>query len=425
MSILKAIRKNMKWFNLSHEILKTMYYSRNSGFFGKTLTAVSIAGQLVETKYPSESVWAILSSYGFTMSDNSVGGFICEILSNSSLKSTDISAGPFAQVKIWHHSLGDIAGVFYGGRYDTGPFTIGNNSDYLSKVIKEIVWERNGHDIELSATRGDAHSWRASRKFKLIKLSSPDAMVERAAIKKYTKRISHYKNGCRTILLRGPSGVGKSVFAKKIAKKLSDGNSKTLKIASSVLGYCSTEELRSIVDILQPSVLLLDDIDLRSHSPNYFLSLFEVIHSDKSVVIITMMENLAREGKEVMGSSYFFHGMRPGRIDDSLFIAPPNKKEREDVFRFYLEMYDVELNDKLILKIAEKTKGLTEAYLKEISKRISMHNCMTWKSIWYEIKDVMKTSPDLERASAEEDKKRREDEKSRKDAKKKNNKTKR
>ena len=99
--------------------------------------------------------------------------------------------------------------------------------------------------------------------------------------------------------------------------------------------------------------------------------------SDRSLIIGTYMtdpsDDVIGEDGKVKAGSFYYSGMRPGRIDEIIVIPFPDKENRHLILSCYLK-------EELITdEILEATKGMTGAYLKEFSTRLLAHGFNSWE----------------------------------------------
>jgi SpoVK/Ycf46/Vps4 family AAA+-type ATPase len=200
----------------------------------------------------------------------------------------------------------------------------------------------------------------------------------------YVDRIQRYGSDHRTILLLGPTGIGKSTLGRRIARGLNiDG--RVLKIASANLGFSAVVDVIDIVKRLRPTVLMIDDVALNERnfgmveaSP-HDLALFEELHDHVPLTIVTKMDDREKEENP-------FAGMRPGRIDEFFRLPFPSPRVREQILLHYLgyASRDVALDGLDITRttwedILERTDKMAGAFLAEVARRFAVHGFDTYK----------------------------------------------
>jgi AAA+ superfamily predicted ATPase len=195
----------------------------------------------------------------------------------------------------------------------------------------------------------------------------------------------------RSVLIRGPSGVGKSVLSRKIAQALGGGESKTLKITGKAFNYAESSTLEQLIRIIRPNVLLVDDVSFHADRIESLLASMEALRVDGVVVILTLMDN---DVKVRPGGSYF-HGMRPGRIDDVVVLQAPDAWNRDLILRHYYKKMGVSVPD-MHGDIVRGTDGMTAAYLREVVIRLRAFGCDGLKSELQMIRYMAPVSEDSE-----------------------------
>lgn len=164
----------------------------------------------------------------------------------------------------------------------------------------------------------------------------------------------------RTMLFYGPPGVGKTTLAARIARRM-DG--RLLVATSHVLDAGRGRTLlEGLIDIIDPSVVLFDDLD-KMWRPNDMLESMERLNrkegSRKRLLIGTV--NTLGDIPEPM--------RRPGRFDEIIEFSNPSLEQRSAILDIYLKEFGVDLTDEEREQIAEVAGGMTGAYLQEVAKR--------------------------------------------------------
>jgi len=111
------------------------------------------------------------------------------------------------------------------------------------------------------------------------------------------------KNKSRAICFYGPPGTGKTTISKMLAQKL---NLKTLIIPIEELKTISYNNMSSLVDILAPEIVILDDFDKSRHNSS-ILAILELF-KNKSKLVLASANNVNYIKKKK-------HLARPGRFD--------------------------------------------------------------------------------------------------------------
>jgi len=389
LKIREAYQRCEPWFKASERTLAILQSSRGDGLIAKALGLFSITGAILKAALPEESVDAFLRQRRFRNgSYQSIGGFVCELLLERLQPTATLSVGMNSQLFLWEKEEGSIAAIFHDGNYGDGPLTRDGDDELLSKIVQALVWNER-KDLMLSAQ--PTHFWRSYKKYRLVEMPEPESYIGSNGPNALAQRLDCYGDAPRTILLRGTTGVGKSILARQTARLLHRGSGRTLKIAGSVLRDCQFDELLSLVRLLRPSVLLLDDLNLDDQRRvDDFLLLLESLRDPGSLVFVTMMTNEEPKAKPKMGDAYF-PGMRPGRIDEVYSIRLPNESQRRNILhhyygRFHINRIPLKTHD----QIARATKGLSGAYLSEIVRRLAIHGVDNWAE---EVSQVIAAAP--------------------------------
>lgn len=155
-------------------------------------------------------------------------------------------------------------------------------------------------------------------------------------------------NKNRAIIFYGNPGVGKSTVIKQIAKDL---NAKTIRISMDSFKDFDMEKMFSLIDILKPEVLIIDDFDKIEMTPS-MLPIFENLHRQIKLTMISV-NNL----------NYF---------EDNIGLIRP---ERFDKF-IKVERLDDIIIEKIIGKdymhLIEKIKDWPAAYIRELKENIDV-----------------------------------------------------
>jgi hypothetical protein len=403
----RRIQQYTPWFKAAKEILEALKEARDGGSVSKALAGLSIFGTALNTLFPGDSPWQILRQRGLRNTDYSIGGFLCELLLRSELPMTVLPVGLTSQIILWETESGGhpgVAAVYHSGEYGEGPYIQNGDEEGFIELLQDIVWT-NGSDLMISTvSSGNRWFWRGAGKFRLNRMPEPGPYISTKQPQDYVDRIFKYGNVPRTVLLRGPTGIGKSVLARHIARQSGKGSTRTLKIAANTLKACRFDEVLAFVRFLQPSVLLLDDLQLddKKHTED-FLTMLEALRAPDCLVIATMMAPTDRTKKPQMGD-WHFEGMRPGRIDETFTFYLPDAKDRDLVLRHYYKLFGVaDPKPQTQKAIVRATRNLSGAYLAEVARRLQVHGVESWRE---EIQNVCLTAPNPEKDKEEEEKKK-------------------
>jgi hypothetical protein len=159
----------------------------------------------------------------------------------------------------------------------------------------------------------------------------------------------------RSYLLNGPPGCGKTTFCLQMCAE-SDG--KIIKIDSSVFSHLGSQTVKLIIENLDVSYILVDDIDrIYSSDISTLLYCLEAIktYKNKPTLLATCNNIFALEPAVI----------RPGRFDDIIEFELMNEDQRKTFIEKMLVKIEFSLTEEQIAKFVELSTEMTQAYLKE------------------------------------------------------------
>ena len=173
------------------------------------------------------------------------------------------------------------------------------------------------------------------------------------------------------MLLYGPPGCGKSFVSRKFAEEIgsnymqynpSDVKSKYINATEGIIKEIFTDAAKRA-----PTVLFFDEFDALVPSRDSDLH-----HMNASTVneFLAQMDNSGEKGVFVIGATNRPDKIDPailraGRIDKKIYLAPPDKAARDEMFRLYLKTRPVDFSvDYKVL--AEKTEFFVSGDIKFI-----------------------------------------------------------
>ncbi len=163
----------------------------------------------------------------------------------------------------------------------------------------------------------------------------------------------------RTLLLHGPTGTGKSTIAMRVAQLL---GGRILKIDLRSLNELGFSVARMAFRIVQPNILLLDDLD-RFEDEYTLLSFLEELNRSRNDFLVILTANRVME----LGSTV----LRPGRIDSNFEYRLPGEEQRLLIAELYMGKWP--LNDEATAEgIMRITEGLSSAHIYELIRNASV-----------------------------------------------------
>ena len=248
----------------------------------------------------------------------------------------------------------------------------------IQKLLSESLWGRpdNKHGFKILVE--DKGNFYGGPSFSMVPLPYPGDYVGDDLPDKALRNLQReIGDKGRVLLLVGPTGAGKTVFAQKVVQGWPGNGHRILKITGETLTRLGPNEIRLLSQYLNPTVLLLDDIPLGADNGEKYLDLFDSLRGNTQLVIATHMNENVKQLTSGKPGSLYWPGMRPGRVDEIMVIAPPNAVKREVILRFYLGGSPIPGDlFPLVLKASE---GFTGAFLKELAQRLQNRGWDTWK----------------------------------------------
>lgn len=169
------------------------------------------------------------------------------------------------------------------------------------------------------------------------------------------------------LLFYGPPGTGKTHTIYYLASQLK-GHTTLLITAEQV---ALLEEYMQLARFLQPAMVVLEDVDLIARARtsmrnpceesllNRLLNEMDGLRED-AMVLFVLTTNRPDQLEEALTS-------RPGRIDQAIEFPLPDDEGRRKLIQLYRG--DLELPDRLLGLLVQKTKGGSGAFIKELMRR--------------------------------------------------------
>jgi predicted AAA+ superfamily ATPase len=341
------------WLDTAERALDLLATLREGGVLERALALASLGVLVKRALSAAESLHERLGALGYDPKDFALQKHWLESLRVSGAAYevwTDVQNTQM-RAYVWH-DIG-LAAVVQGEKiyYWMGA---PDCETRLAAALRDTNW-RATDQLRLYALDEDM------LEIQLVPLPPLDDLAGPTALEELVLRVGEARGS--TVLVRGPSGVGKTTVARRLAARAMGPGARMLQIPSEILGVLEASQLREIVSILQPDVLVIDDIDFGEDEPD-LLTRLEAVRSARTFVVITQMTapGEVAEGIPEPGSLYR-PGMRPGRIDEIVTVKAPDEEGRRLILAHYLGTEPPSL-------AVTATAGLTGAYLKELARRI-------------------------------------------------------
>lgn len=199
--------------------------------------------------------------------------------------------------------------------------------------------------------------------------------TEILAIAEYSQRLlisgQHVKRG---LLLHGPPGCGKTFTIRHLVGRAADHTVVLLTGG----GLSMIRDACSLARLLQPSMVIMEDIDLVAHErtrhpqqsgPLLFdlLNEMEGIEEDADVSFI-LTTNRADLLEPALAA-------RPGRVDLAVELGLPDEDARRRLIDLYARGLDLQLKE--IDSVVARTQGVTASFFKELLRKAAVISAST------------------------------------------------
>ena len=170
------------------------------------------------------------------------------------------------------------------------------------------------------------------------------------------------------ILLYGPPGTGKTHTIRYLASNL-PGHT-TLIITAAQVALLA--QYMNLARLLQPAIVVIEDVDLIARDRtqmgpceesllNGLLNQMDGLKEDADILFI-LTTNRPEQLESALAS-------RPGRIDQAIEVPLPDDVGRKKLVQLYGR--GLPLGDAVVSEAAQRTKGVSAAFIKELMRRIA------------------------------------------------------
>lgn len=266
------------------------------------------------------------------------------------------------------------------GHYHLRPQFYARTLDGVSNLIADSLWGRKDNTFGFKMVIDeDGNPMSFSQDFRVVPNPHPGDYVGDDLPERALKNLQNEMDSSgRVLLLVGPTGTGKTVFAHKVVSGWPGNGHRILKISGESIKSLTPQSISFLAKFLQPTVLLLDDIPFGGDNGEKYLDLFDSLRGNMKLVIATYMNEDVKQLLSGKPGSLYWPGMRPGRVDEIMVIPPPQEVKRDAILRFYLK--DTLIPEEAFGPLLKATDGFTGAFLKELAYRITKRGWDTWEA---------------------------------------------
>lgn len=194
------------------------------------------------------------------------------------------------------------------------------------------------------------------------------------------------------ILLYGPPGTGKTHTIRYLASHLPDHT--TLVITAEQVGLLA--QYMNLARLLQPAMVVIEDADLIARDRNQMGACDEVLLNKllnemdglkpDAEILFVLTTNRPEQLESALAS-------RPGRIDQAIEVPVPNDIGRRKLVQLYGK--GLPLGDAIISEAAERTEGVSAAFIKELMRRVAQASIARDGGATVELADISEALDDM------------------------------
>lgn len=269
-----------------------------------------------------------------------------------------------------------------------GPFVFKDKITESIHLLGEKVWAKNDYrDLEISYA---SNAWEEGS-YRLGVLPDAEQYIDDPDSKEIGRsskiladrcRLFQNKGRSRKILFYGPPGTGKTSIARQLAADIGCGRG--MRIDPKVIKQANSRSLLQLLDLLQPSVLMMDDLDRTRSDSEALLHYLERLKG-----VSTMDERGSWAGKLIVTGTVNTIKtldpalLRPGRFDEVQYVGPPGLGHRRALLRHFKGVFKLEAYPKTVDKMAREVNGFTPVEIRSLVDSLS--------AIGLEVYEVEKT----------------------------------
>lgn len=164
----------------------------------------------------------------------------------------------------------------------------------------------------------------------------------------------------RSILFQGPPGTGKSTLVGNISSMISK---RTVVLTHSFMDWVNEHQWATLLRILQPEMIIVDDIDRISRIMERKLAFFEDHYCNVPFILMTSNHYT------LLPDAF----KRPGRIDEIIEMQNPVRKIRYEVIRSIAQQEGIAIPEDRMPILDEIHEEYPGAYIVELLRRVKAY----------------------------------------------------
>lgn len=284
--------------------------------------------------------------------------------------------GQGGATSFWRLRLSEQSSVYYtmflpSSEYSTDEDKISNDywlsPTFDKRELSQYLWDKYPNGVHLA---------QVEEKIKINGLPKARAHIKMehdpAELAIYIKKARKH-NVSRSFLLVGPPGSGKTSFCEKLAEQFEN---RIMKVESSFLNVVPAAEMRMLVEMMQPELLLLDDMDrVDPDQEGKMLFMLETLKRDMPSLVILATVNDVGEMDSAL--------LRPGRLDEKLEFLAAKFDVEMALIEYYCEKFGITPPDRE--EIEDISVGYTAAKLEELVVRKLLRDDASWSELYDEL----------------------------------------
>ncbi|MCP4806014.1 MAG: hypothetical protein GY913_34500 [Proteobacteria bacterium] len=337
--------------NTTHRLdamVRSLTLARDAKGLPRLLALMSVAGNVLDILMPERDTVEVLGDLGWTTVAQHAG--VLRLLREHMTAITKPERvrvpGSYpgeegTEVLVWHGPQRPVAALVKQHGHDQ---LLENRPGAFAELLGRLWTEHPGLAVEAQNTLAGVE------RLSLVPLRAVTAPVGPAA-EELREWLRSPAEGTRVVLIVGPTGAGKTTMARTAIP-----NGRVLQIAAS-MGHQAALELTAL---LCPEVVLLDDLVLGDGLDAGFAALLDRLHGHVPLVVATLMDDTLTAASAHKPGALYWPGMRAGRLDRVVFIAPPDADGRRAILAHH-GLFDDEA--------VRLSAGLTGAFLEELARR--------------------------------------------------------